>query len=389
VVPTGASTANNLTVVVTVNSEASVGTAFTVFNPPVSATNVTAGGYQPKLAMDARGSPHIVHLPTNSPAATLLYTSWNPATSTWTTITLENLARYSRPSIAIGTDGVIHIATASTPGIRYLTCNPAAVSCTVPGNWTAVTAIGNFGGGGCGTDPCMDFTSIALTSNNSPRVAYYEVSRISGNGCVNQVTECLKYASFGSPSWTDEVIDSVAEDPGGDRGAYASLAIDRANDQPHVAYLDRDATNLLYATKAGGLWGNVSPMQAAVGTHASIAVNSAGLPRIGHYRSSDNNVFVTTAVTSLAWNNQLASAAGPSAVTGGTSIQVGNDGNDRLAFYSQASSSIRLATRVAGVWSVDTTLPGSVGYVSMQLDAMNRARIAYQSSANQLGYYAQ
>ncbi|HVE82266.1 MAG TPA: IPT/TIG domain-containing protein, partial [Myxococcales bacterium] len=393
------STATSGNVVVRVNGESSPGVAFTVWAPPASNAAITAGGYHNSMKLDARGVPHVVHASAVD-GANLLYTTYNPSTGGWSTATIDTNGRYRHPSIAIDTTGVLHVSAASGAGVRYLRCDPTGTgtACLAPASWTAVTAI-PLSSGTCGptsgTTSCADYTSIALTSANSPRIAYYDASDVAGNGCTDASTECLKFAAFAAaPPWTVEVVDPAPA--GGTVGQFASLAIDPGTNQPHLSYYDGTGNkrsgnkNLVYATKAGSVWGYFSPATTNdVGHFTSIALWN-GLPRISHtdITNSAKALDVTTEISLGAWSTAAVDSGGVSNVAnGGTSIAVGTDGRARVAYYHGGTGSLRLAQEGAASWGLLTRTTGGF-FPSLGLDGLNRGRVAYQNGTS-LAFHAQ
>ena len=82
-------------------------------------------------------------------------------------------------------------------------------------------------------------TSLALTTAENPRIAYYRFD--SGD---------LKYAwcdvsCANTTNWNTQTVDSA-----GDVGEFASLALDSSNNTPHISYYDWDNSDLKYATLA-------------------------------------------------------------------------------------------------------------------------------------------
>ena len=92
------------------------------------------------------------------------------------------------------------------------------------------------------------FTSLALDSFGHPRISYY-----SSYYNFSDAPKNLRYAAKDAYSWSIETADSGPTSPWNDVGLYSSLALDD-DDNPHVAYYDKTNGNLRYATKSGGAW---------------------------------------------------------------------------------------------------------------------------------------
>lgn len=102
--------------------------------------------------------------------------------------------------------------------------------------------------------------SIAVDSAGRPHVVY------GGDGLYHAVR---------TTGWQ---IDKV--DAGGRTGAWAAIALD-ANDDPHIAYTDRDSGDALrYATWDGANW--VTETITGYGWHAAIALDDQGRPHVAY-----------------------------------------------------------------------------------------------------------
>lgn len=113
------------------------------------------------------------------------------------------------------------------------------------------------------------YVSLALRgAAEQPVVGYYDAT--DGD---------LKYAEYDGANWAPEAVDL-----GGDVGQYASVALTPDVDAlPRIAYWDVSNDNLKYAEKnAAGAWGSVTVDAADLedGRYASLALDSTGKPRI-------------------------------------------------------------------------------------------------------------
>ena len=113
-----------------------------------------------------------------------------------------------------------------------------------------------------------EHVSLALDSNDTPYISYYEAS--------HQMLQMAKYVGAGgncgsNNDWVCETVDHT-----GNVGKYSSIAIDPTDDLPKIAYYDDTANALKLATLNAFGW-NIQTIDAPsigdVGQYASLALN--------------------------------------------------------------------------------------------------------------------
>ncbi len=141
------------------------------------------------------------------------------------------------------------------------------------------------------------WSSLALDSNNSPRISYY-IDSTDGN-------DDLKYAWKNGATWLSDTVDT-----GGDVGWYTSLALDSSGN-PHISYLDETNDVLKYAWLSGTTWlsETVDSVGKSVwyGWGTSLALDRVNVPYISYYNAInrdlkiawlDDTVWITETVDS-------------------------------------------------------------------------------------------
>lgn len=216
------------------------------------------------------------------------------------------------------------------------------------------------------------YASLSLDSSDQPRIAYYD----GGN-------DDLKFAAHGvwhmaancgpGNSWTCWMIDTP-----GDVGQFASLSMNPATNQPHIAYYDANNEKLKYATYQGSgncgfnsqsfnfEWQCDEIESVGTGTHpmgVSLAVDGAGYPLIAYQNATEAPLGTLKVARPVAALNQL----------------VGNCGPVPSLFYT---------------WQCDTLLPlgpyydihyRPADYVGIDLNSAGLATIAYYGNATDDG----
>jgi len=121
------------------------------------------------------------------------------------------------------------------------------------------------------TDHAM-YCSLALDSQDQPRIAFYRSSLDGGLG------RDLLYAHFDEDQWQIDEVDTL-----GWVGYYASLVLDSA-DHPHIAYRHGTEHYVKYAHHDGAKWHitTVHDPADAIGYGISIALDSQDRPHIAY-----------------------------------------------------------------------------------------------------------
>jgi hypothetical protein len=122
--------------------------------------------------------------------------------------------------------------------------------------------------------------SIALDSNETPYISYYEAS--------HKILQMAKYVGSGGNcgpdnSWACETVDHANW-----VGEYSSIAIDPLDDLPKIAYFDDTDNALKLATNNFSGWNITTiddPLLGSAGQYASLALNSTVKAGIAYYFS--------------------------------------------------------------------------------------------------------
>lgn len=128
--------------------------------------------------------------------------------------------------------------------------------------WTIETVDG-------GPDDVGEYTSIALTALERPRIAYYD--RTNGN---------LMYARrSGAGSWTLELVDDLP-----DVGTWTDIAVGPDGDI-HISYINENTRAVRYARRTDGVWTSEAIPDAvhSAGDGTSIDVDADGDPHIVYH----------------------------------------------------------------------------------------------------------
>jgi hypothetical protein len=206
------------------------------------------------LALDAAGNPHVAlaigrPLGVNSTTFSLIH-GVKPAGSTqWSFASMaadqSTNIPISLPSIAIGSDGAVHIAYRFGQQIKHAV-NPTGA---LTGGWTTTVV-----DGGGTLNKNMTAPSLALKPGGVPAISYVDVSDNS-----------LKYAErLGGTgaAWRLDTADGL-----GDVISLNSLAVDAAG-HPHIAFYDSSRRLVQWTTWVPG---TTSFMPGPVGTGEIIA----------------------------------------------------------------------------------------------------------------------
>jgi hypothetical protein len=300
----------------------------------------------------------------------------------------------SSPSMAIGSDGDIHLAYFSSNNLIYgrrtgtswalemaNNENPLNISLALDGagrphavyNYVTATrslrhAVKSGGTWSATTvESGKDYTAVSAAVDGAGRVhvAYYQ-----------SVDKILKYALYNGVSWSTQTVDSS-----GDVGSYASLAIDSAGD-PYIAYQDATVSRLRLAERhSGGAW-SISNVDAG-GTpyYISLALDNQGHGRISYQRASalryasyDGATWsISTVSSNLVYNNELA-------------LDGQGRGHIAYAFWNTGTSHYDLvyASYTGTAWSTTTVQAdlSSLPTPTLSLDSSGLPHVSYQDTLN-------
>jgi hypothetical protein len=177
-------------------------------------------------------------------------------------------SQYNRPHIAYVVDAVF-----PQRNLKYVQNTGTS--------WVAETV----DGGGKATSP-----SLTLNSAGAPHIVYHE-DDVNTDEYGN-----IKYAwrDGVSGQWKNEVAVPAAELGTRWAGRHSSIAID-SNNVPHIAYYSNLTHTLKYARKIAGSWiketaDELGGGTLTVGLHASLALDSRGIPHIAYQVGSTQSL---------------------------------------------------------------------------------------------------
>ena len=181
-------------------------------------------------------------------------------------------------------------------------------SCSTRGNkWWIQTADAQ--------DDVGKYTSIALDSNNTPHISYFD-----------NTNDDLKHAYYDGNQWHKETVDSP-----GDVGEHLSLVLD-SNDRPHISYRDKTNTNLKYAYYDGNQWHNETVDSLGnVGRYTSIALDGNDRPHIS-YLDDSNYDLKYSYYNGSQWHNETVDSQGVLGMY--TSIALDSNDNPHISYFS-------------------------------------------------------
>ena len=227
------------------------------------------------LEMDSVGRMHVSYwdwYDHGSDRAYLKYAHHNG--TSWVVQTLQSVIGVNNPirhtSLAIDSNDRPHISyyDPDNETLRYTHYNGTA--------WvdqTPTTASANGYSYGFGR-----FSSIALDSNDYPRIAFR-----------NEVTDDLELVTWDGTGWSIEAVDTT-----NNVGSWASLAID-SNDLPRIAYIYDSYGDLRYASHDGASWSYHDIDTSVSSSSIDLHLDESDRPRIA-YKDSNYGAW-------LAYNN--------------------------------------------------------------------------------------
>ncbi len=221
------------------------------------------------------------------------------------------------------------------------------------------------------TDKVGKYSSLALDSDDNPRISY-----------LNDSKDNLRYAVYNGSSWKKEDIDTD-----GFVGAYSSLALDD-NDIAHVSYyeydLDTEEGNLKYASRSGGSWTTYRIDQPGdVGLYTSIAIRSNNQPAISYFDQTNGDLKYAS------YNGSVWTISEPDTtdnVGTFTSLVFNKSDRPRIAYFDATESNLKYASYDGSSWGRDTVASArDVGLsTSLDLDSNDQPQISYFNDSNDI-----
>ncbi|MEL0190435.1 MAG: hypothetical protein VW878_06390, partial [Candidatus Poseidoniales archaeon] len=277
------------------------------------------------LEMDSVGRMHVSYwdwYDHGSDRAYLKYAHHNG--TSWVVQTLQSVIGVNNPirhtSLAIDSNDRPHISyyDPDNETLRYTHYNGTA--------WvdqTPTTASANGYSYGFGR-----FSSIALDSNDYPRIAFR-----------NEVTDDLELVTWDGTGWSIEAVDTT-----NNVGSWASLAID-SNDLPRIAYIYDSYGDLRYASHDGASWSYHDIDTSVSSSSIDLHLDESDRPRIA-YKDSNYGAW-------LAYNN-----SGPDGQWETLQVRNGHDIGSHMAMALDGSTGTAYMAYQQDNW------PSDGGFVS-------------------------
>ncbi|MEZ5168509.1 MAG: S-layer homology domain-containing protein, partial [Acidimicrobiales bacterium] len=201
---------------------------------------------------------------------------------------------------------------------------------------------------GDGTSTDVGSESDLAVVDGRPAIAYYD----GDNG------ELRYAAQAANGTWSDVLVDADGDGTSTDVGRNPSIGV-LPNGQPAIAYHDEQNGELRYATRTGGVWSDElvdadgDGSSTDVGGDNDLLVLANSRPAIAYHDATADTLRFAVRVNGV-WNEVLVDADGD-----GTSTSLGRyvylaqrpNGDLAIAYGDASEETVRMASRVGGVWS--------------------------------------
>ncbi|MBC8275708.1 MAG: Ig-like domain repeat protein [Chloroflexi bacterium] len=213
------------------------------------------------------------------------------------------------------------------------------------------------------------YTSIALDDSDYPHISYHHSN-----------TGSLKYA-HNDGSWNTETVDAGSSNV----GEFSSIAVDSSG-YPHIAYYDDAFNGLWYASKSASGWsktmfdGGAGAAGYDRGRYLSLALDDSDHPHISYYDATKQELCY--AYYDGSWHTETVDSTGD--VGKFSSIAVDSGGHPHISYYDDTSDNLKYAYKDGSGWHTETVdSTGNVGwYNSIALDSSNHPHVSYHDATN-------
>jgi len=231
--------------------------------------------------------------------------------------------------------------------------------------WTTeiVDATGNVGG----------FSSIAIDSNNTPVIAYYDATN-----------NDLRFATKASGVWSTQLVAAVSPSPGPNNhivGQNLSMKLD-ANNVAHISHEDFFRSDLLYSTNASGNWmTTVADNALQVGLQTSLDLDSNGRPVVAHLDTALNSLRFSK-FNGSTWSSTNPPLDPPGRTGFHPSLVLDSNDLARIAYFNSSQQLLKLGQQDSlGNWSSAAVGTENGLYPSLALGADGRPMMSFYNQA--------
>jgi hypothetical protein len=298
----------------------------------------------PSLAVDSSGHRHLAYAVVGSDPG-IYYAS--DTAGTWVESRVSSDDGDRGPSIALDSTGRPSIAYgAAAGGVRLAQLDGST--------WQIEPVSADAGG---------SEVSLAIDSANAPHIAM-RLGVVPPYGAGTG----LYHASRSGSDWTVEQLTS------GEYDGSPSLAIDDA-DHLALAFVN-GGDQAQFATNAGGSWNFSSIEGAGSGRHLSLALTSAGAPRVA-LEQNENSLAYASLVADV-WSVESISSSAENSTRPSLSLDAADV--PHVAYYDGSTGAASVASQTADGWTSAVVSENSVAELSLAIDpSVGRSVLAARS----------